>query len=435
MRYEYNSPFRRTDGTLLNLDYSRLPAAPVLSPVNRPIRPDRNDIAPRVGVAAQLGRGIVFRGGYGLFFSPEIASEVFDLVRNGVRTEINATDGTRPVLTLANPFPQSASTGLPSYFGIDPHARTPYMQQWNGGFQGVAKGGILLEATYVGTKGTHLGRFRRFNTPLRVETGENLPPRPGDLQALRPFPELGTIFQRQHISNSSYHALELKAERRFRSGLFLLASFALAKSIDDADSASPGQFASFGAQDERNLRLERGLSFFDVRKRFSAAVTYRVPAAQRLAWFGRNWELSSVATLQDGTPLNPVYFFFDPANTGTPNRPNVVAGQSMTLPRSQRTAERFFNTDAFSTPAPYTFGNAGRNIIPGPGNVVLDAAVARRFQISESLGALLRVESFNFANHPNFGIPGPYPDFGPFFGRIFATGDPRRFQFTLRFDF
>ena len=223
-----------------------------------------------------------------------------------------------------------------------------------------------MEVAYVGTKGTRLGRYRQFNTPPHVETGENLPPRPGDLQALRPFPELGKIIQRQHISNSVYHSLQVKAEKRFARNLGFLGSFVWSKSIDDADSAVAGFFESVGAQDERNLRLERGLSFFDVRRRISAGVVYDLPRSRVLSPVLSDWRLSGILTLQDGTPLNPVYFVFDPANSGTPNRPDVVPGQKVALPRSQRTPERFFNTDAFRAPAPFTFGNAGRNIIPGP---------------------------------------------------------------------
>jgi hypothetical protein len=148
-----------------------------------------------------------------------------------------------------------------------------------------------------------------------------------------------------------------------------------------------------------------------------------------------NWQLSGILTLQDGTPLNPVYFAFDPANTGTPNRPDVVPGETIKLPRSQRTIERFFNPSAFRAAKPYTFGNAGRNILPGPGNNVFDLALHRRFPIRERRVLEFRAEGFNVFNHPNWGIPGPYPDFGPFFGRIFATGQPRRVQMALRFDF
>ncbi len=427
LRYEFASPFTEKRDNLLNLDYSALPAPPGLERVRRAAAPDHNNFAPRAGLAWRLPRGTVFRAGYGVYFSPEIAIETYDLVLNGIRSETNETNGAgRPILTMGDGFPRTASTGFPNYFGLDSRARTPYVQQWTAGFQRELAGHVLAEISYVGSKGTKLGRFRQLNTPLRVETGENLPPREGDLQALRPFPALGKIVQRQHISNSSYHSLQLKAEKRMGGRVALLASFVWSKSIDDADSVVPGMFDSVGAQDERNLRLERGLSFFDVGRRVSSGLVCDLP---------KRWRLAAVLTLQDGTPLNPVYFAFDPANSGTPNRPDVVPGQAVRLPRSQRTADRFFNTDAFRAPRPYTFGNAGRDILPGPGNNLIDLALHRRFPLRESAAAEFRVEVFNAFNHPNWGIPGPYPDFGPFFGKIFSSGDPRRAQLGLRFDF
>ena len=85
--------------------------------------------------------------------------------------------------------------------------------------------------------------------------------------------------------------------------------------------------------------------------------------------------------------------------------------------------------------APNTFGDAGRDILPTPGNAVIDGALHRRFFVAERKTVEFRAETFNVANHPNLGIPGPYPDFGPFFGKFFSSGNPRRMQFALRFDF
>ena len=441
LRYDYFAPFSEDRGNLLNLDYSTLPNAPVLRRVNTVTSPDYKDFAPRIGLAARLphllksSRETVFRAGYGIFYSPEIAIEAYDLVRNGILNQNNEPGGLQPVLTLENGFPQTSSTGFPSYYGIDQHAPTPYVQQWSASIQHELPGSTLFEIAYVGTKGTDLGLFRRFNTPAQVETGADLPPRPGDLQSLRTFPELGTIFQLQHIANSIYHSLQIKAEKRFTGRLSFLASFVWAKSIDDADTQIPGQFESFGAQDERNLHLERGLSFFDVRRRLSAGYVYSFPSAPVLRPVLKNWQLSGNLTFQDGTPLNPVYFATDIANSGTPNRPNVVLGQTVLLPSGQRNADHFYNAAAFSTPAPYTFGDAGRDILPGPGNAVVDVALHRRFAVRERKTIEFRAETFNLLNHPNIGIPGPYPDFGPFFGKAFSAGDPRRMQFALRFDF
>jgi hypothetical protein len=441
LRYEYAAPFSEDRGNLLNLDYSNLPNPPVLQHVNTVTEPDRLNLAPRIGLAARLphifsrARETVFRAGYGIYYTPEIANEAYALVRNGVQNQINEPSGMVPVLTLENGFPQTASTGFPSYFGIDKNARTPYVQQWSASLQHELPSQVVVELAYIGTKGTDLALFRRFNTPAQVEIGADLPARPGDLQSLRTFPELGTLFQTQHIGNSIYHSLQIKAEKRFKRRVSFLASFVWAKSIDDADTQIPGFFESFGAQDERNLRLERGLSFFDVRRRLSGGYVYSFPTAPVWKPILKDWQLSGTLTFQDGTPLNPVYAAIDFANSGTPNRPNVVPGVSVNLPGSQRNADHFFNAKAFSDPAPFTFGNAGRDILPGPGNAVVDVALHRRFIVREGKSAELRAETFDLLNHPNFGIPGPYPDFGPYFGKAFSAGQPRRMQFALRFDF
>jgi hypothetical protein len=441
-RYEYASPFREKRSNMFNLDYSSLPAPPRLVRVDEAVEPDRNNFSPRIGIAWKPSRGflaardMVLRAGYGIYFNPEIATEVYDLVRNGIRNETNSTDGTRaPVLTIRDGFPQTATTGFPTFFGLDPRARTPYMQHWTLSLQHQLPFRILFETAYVGSKGTNLGKSRTFNTPLRTETGENLAPRPGDLQSLRTWPELGELIQRQHISSSSFHSLQLKAEKRFIKNLAFLGSFVWSKSIDDGDTVLNGLFDSITAQDERDLKLERGLSFFDIRKRLSFGFIYNLPSTERAYSILANWQVSGILTLQDGTPLNPSYFFSDFANTGTPNRPDIVPGEKISLPRNERSVDRWFNDKAFRAPAPFTFGNAGRNIIPGPGNNLFDFALHRRFRLGEGRTLEFRAESFNLFNHPNYGIPLPFADFGPFFGRIVSVGDPRRIQFALRFDF
>ncbi len=441
VRYEYFAPFTEARNHLLNLDYSTLPNAPLLVSVGSAGQPQRENFAPRVGLAwappmaAWPGRKMVFRAGYGVYFSPEISLEAYNLVLNGIRTENNSTTGVTPLLTTANGFPQTATTGLPSYSGLDPHASTPYLQQWNASIQQELPGGMLAEVAYVGSKGTDLGLYRHFNTPAHVETGEDLPPRPGNLQSLRTFPELGPITQIQHIANSSYNSLQVKVDKRMGKRLSLLGSFVWSKSIDNADTVIPGFYEGLGPQDERNLRLERGLSSFDVGRRISSGFVFNIPNRGLLNPLLSHWQTSGIVTLQDGTPVTPVLIATDVANSGTFNRPNVVPGQSIQLPSSQRTATHWFNTNAFSIPAPYTFGDAGRNIIIGPGNVVFDLALDRRFAIRERSAIEFRSEFFNAFNHPNFGIPGTYVDFAPFFGNIQGTGPPRRIQLALRFEF
>ena len=439
VRYEYFSPWSEQRGSLRNLDYSNLPAAPTLVRESAATKPQYKDFAPRIGLAWRVPflekLSTVFRAGYGVYWAPETAIDTYDLMFNTIQSEFNQTNGIAPILTTRNGFPQTASSGFPAYFGLDPNARTPYVQQWQAGFQQELRGRILVEVAYAGTKGTRLGRFRQDNNAQHTLDGENLPPRPGDLQSLLEFPTLGPITQREDMANSIYHSLQIKVEKRLSSRLTILSSFAWAKSIDDSDSVIPGSYDTAGAQDERNLRLERGLSFYNVGRRLAASAVYALPGSRALHSAFNNWQLSAVVTLMDGTPLNPIYYASDFANSGTLNRPNVVPGQPITLPRSQRTATQFFNTAAFSDPAPYTFGDAGRNIIPGPGNNIFDLALQKRIPLAESKAIALRAEYFNAFNHPNWGIPITFPDFGPLFGTIAGTGDPRRGQFAVRFEF
>ncbi len=442
VRYEYYSPFSDARNQLLNLNYTNLPGPPTLQTVPTASDPNPHDFAPRVGLAwtppfsLWPGRKIVFRAAYGIYYTPSIATEAYNLVLNNIITQNNETSGASPQLTIENGFPQNSSLGFPTLYGLDQHAPTPYMQQWNAGFQQELGGGIVFEASYIGSKGTDLGLYRRFNTPAHVETGQDLPPRPGNLQSLRTWPQLGPIIQVQHIANSSYNSLQLKGTKRLSHGLSFLTCFVWSKSMDDADLPIVGGYDAVGAQDERNLHLEWAPSFFNVGRRFSSGYVYNLPAPGGfLRPALHNWQTSGIVTLQDGTPENPFYFSEDFANSGTPNRPNVVPGVSLKTPPGGPTPTEWFNTAAFSQPAPYTFGDAGRDIIPTPGIAVFDLALSRSFHPRESHAIQFRAEFFNAFNRPNFGIPGDNPDFGPFFGRILTTGQPRRIQLALRYDF
>jgi hypothetical protein len=180
-----------------------------------------------------------------------------------------------------------------------------------------------------------------------------------------------------------------------------------------------------------------------VRNRLAFNLQYDLPFGGGRRWANSGvaarvlggWQLAGIVLLQGGMPSNAFYFFTDFANTGTPNRPNMVAGQKIPLSRGERTPTRFFNTGAFSDPAPFTFGNGGRNTLPGPGVAIFDLAAHRTFTLPERGTLEFRAEFFNAFNHPNLGIPGNNKDFGPFFGRIFVSGEPRRIQFALKLGF
>ena len=115
---------------------------------------------------------------------------------------------------------------------------------------------------------------------------------------------------------------------------------------------------------------------------------------------------------------------------GANDRPNLVGDPNA----GPRTPERWFNTAVFAFPAPGTFGNAGRNIVDGPGFHSFNASLIKNTSLSERINLQLRAEAFNLFNHPNFNLPDNFLG-SPTFGQITSARDPRHLQFGLKFVF
>jgi hypothetical protein len=283
-----------------------------------------------------------------------------------------------------------------------------------------------LEVAYVGNKGTKLETNVPLNRPL---------PGPGDVDPRRPFPNLTEGFEVANIGSSIYHSLQAKVERQYANGLSLIASYTLAKSIDDTSS----DFGS-GYQDEYNLRLERAVSNFDYRQRLSVGYIYDLPfgrgkrlspANAALQYIASGWEASGIVTLQSGAPFT-ITSGRDIANTGSgPQRPDRIASGRLDHP----TIDKWFDTSAFVMNAPYTWGNSGRNILYTDGLQVWDASLLRNFSIREGMRLQFRGEFFNVLNHPDFGTPVRTLTSGNF-GKVFGTRNtPRIGQVALKFIF
>jgi hypothetical protein len=180
------------------------------------------------------------------------------------------------------------------------------------------------------------------------------------------------------------------------------------------------------------MRLERGLSNFDAAHRLSLAGTYEIPALMNNAVF-RKWQINPILVLQSGRPFTP-HLSVDNSNTGNGasinahDRPNLIRDPELSNP----TPDRFFDTSAFAMPAPFTFGNAGRNVLRGPGYADLDLALVKEFLAIRDEGRLqFRSEVFNVFNHPNFQLPDSYFD-RPTFGRVLSAYPSRQIQLALR---
>jgi hypothetical protein len=217
-------------------------------------------------------------------------------------------------------------------------------------------------------------------------------------------------------------------------------SYTLSTSKDDASSPGPTESESNVPQDVRNIFGEGGEwahSSFDHRHQFVASGTYQVPfsgapgslAALTLG----DWRVNGVFTAQAGAPFT-VNLGVDQANVGAgpAQRPNQL--QDPNLPGGERGPERWFDTAAFALPAPYTFGNAPRNSVIGPGFANLDLVVAKMWRLGGTSELEFRWETFNVLNRANFDLPNRIYG-NPNFGRIFSARNPREMQFGLRFAF
>ncbi len=395
---------------------------------------DRNNFGPRLGLAWNPGqRGAVLRAGYGVYFdqSPLAPSEGLYFSPPFFTFNLFFQFTGLPPLTLTDPFPAAFPIPTPpSALAYQRDLRTPYVQHWSLGVQQKLGATRVIEATYAGSKGTKLLGGRDINQPAPSVTVPNL----------RPNPFFDDITAVESRSSSTYNSFQLRFQQNLDHGLGLLAAYTLSSSHDDASSF----FASTGdpnfPQDSNNVAAERARSNFDTRNRFSLSLTWDVPRlfsgdsgfARQLA---NGWQLNSIVIAQDGRPFTVALLStVDNSNTGRSvlgfganDRPNVSGNPAAAKP----TETQWFHTAAFSIPAFGSFGNAGRNILEGPGFATFNFSVLKDFAATEKLNVQFRSEFFNLFNRANFNLPDNFLG-SPTFGQITSAGEPRRIQFGLK---
>jgi hypothetical protein len=343
-----------------------------------------------------------------------------------------------PPLTLADPFPSSFPVFIPqsaTAYGRD--LKTPWMEHFNLNVQHQIGHTRSLEVAYAGSRGHDLISARDMNQAPASPSPQNLRPNPA-------FADITLIESR---ATSRYNALQVRYQERPAAGPLVLLSYTFGKSTDDAS----GFFTSAGdpnfPQNSLDPGAERGRSSFDVRHRFSASFTRPAPFGTGQPLLGNMGWLSSaladidfeaVVTLQSGRPFTVALLpDVDNSNTGRSNlgfgnndRPDVSGTTSVDVP----TAERWFNTAAFSMPAFGTFGNSGRNTLTGPGCANINLALLKHVRLGTTATIELRAEAFNVLDRVNYNLPDAF--FGsPTFGKILSAQSPRRFQFGVRTTF
>jgi carboxypeptidase family protein/TonB-dependent receptor-like protein len=444
LRYEYNTPPVDTADRANVYDVATRTLVRVgTNGVTRSgFTPDKNNFAPRVGFAWTLGEDqkTVVRAGYGVYYdqSPFAPGEALYFNSPFFDNNIFFSLPGLP-LTLSNPFPSFFPFPLPdSALAIQRDLRTAYMQHWNLNVQRELPGNSILEIAYVGSKGTKLLTARDINQPQPSALPPGLPFVP------RPNPQFDDIDLLESRANSSYNSLQARFQQRLSNGLAALVSYTWSKSIDDASNF----FSSAGdpnfPQNSYDARSERGRSNFDVRHRLSASYSYDLPFGKGRRYLSDSgfastilsgWQTFGIVTLQTGRPFT-VALLSEIDNSGTGrsilgfganDRPNIVGNPNL----GQRSPGQWFNQSAFAFPARGTFGNAGRNILEGPGYQSVNASLVKNTSLSERLDLQLRAEVFNLFNHPNFNLPDNFLG-SPTFGQITSARDPRHLQFGVK---
>ncbi len=178
------------------------------------------------------------------------------------------------------------------------------MTQWSFGFQRELAGNMSAEATYFGSAGVHLRRLMSYNNPEPSQLPNS--------NLARPFPKFGSIQVMSAPGHSNYHALFLKVQRRFSAGLSFLSSFSWGKSIDNGSGIRTSDGDSLTPSNNYDLELERGLSAFDFRRRWTTSWLWELPFGIDKRWLNTNkavdivlggWQLGGILTLQDGFPF------------------------------------------------------------------------------------------------------------------------------------
>ena len=368
----------------------------------------RHDFSPRLGIAYSLNSKTVIRAAYGLFYFNEQgtggSSRLF-LNYPFVQQFTVTCSSTVPCLSTSTGIPQSASTNnLPAVTYQPESNLTPNVQQWNFTVERQFGNSLVVRGAYAGTKGTH----------LNLNVDENVAvPGAGPVAARRPFPQYSTMSSLEPRGPSSYHALQLSAEKRLSASLSFLGAYTYGKSLDQGagGNSSTGE-SRINIQNPRNLAADYGPSNFDIRQRFTLSTLYQVPVghdrrflanANRLAdGILGGWQLGSIVTVQTGMPFS-VSMATPTSNTGTFQRPHRACDGNLTGER--RSLAQWYELSCFVAPPVFTFGNTGRNVLTGPGLATWDFSVNKDFRLTERLGLQFRTEFFNLLNHANFGLP------------------------------
>ena len=453
LRYEYNGPYTEAHNQIANLNVASgftgaqlvIPVGAVLpAPVSGAvpsstaslIQPDRNNFAPRIGIAWRPMKQTVVRAGYGINYN---LAQYGAMIQNFAFqppfavTSTNISSLANP-LTLQSGFP-AVTAAVTNNFAVDPNYRLGYVQVWNLDIQRQLPKGVVMNLDYNGSKGTRLDVERAIV-----------------ISGVQPF-----IYE-SSAANSVFHSGSIRLRKRMAHGIAVSGTYAYSKSIDDASSIGGG--ATVVAQNPFDIAGDRGLSSFDLRHKFSGNWIYELPFGDghRLAQRGPlshildGWQWSGDFTIGSG-------LYFTPRVLG--NSLDIGRGVSGSLRANATGAPvslgspstlEWFNTAAFCSPASSfgsstpasgstcanpsgsSFGDAGRNIIRGPGQITFDMNLSKTITVKESRALELRIQAANVFNTAHFtGLNTIVNSLT--YGQVTSVGNMRRVTMLARFRF
>ena len=439
------------------------------------IKPDLNNFAPRIGLAYLIRQNLVLRSGYGIFYggqengpysnpSPGFNPPYFITQSFNTPCGLSSLNpalagsgqycGVDGMQFLQNGFPASALTdpNTPILYSVDPKLRTPYMQNWHLTLEQQIGANTVLEFGYAGSRGLKLFTF--LNGNQAAPTADPNSP----YADRRPIPQIDSSIQWfRSGGQSNYHSLQAKLERRFANGFSFHVNYTWSHSSDTASNANLGAQNGGDFRDMRFPNAEYGNSDFDVRHHAVVNVLYDLPfgigrryasgISRPVDWLIGGWEVGGIGSFATGnwftvTSNAAVSNADGGGNVGASDRPDQIGDPNATpcVPGT------WFNTCAFTTATPGTFGNVGRNTIQGPGYEIIDFSLFKQFRVTENSRFEFRAEMFNALNHynPLFAKSGPqnannatvYDPSNPgLFGVITAARSPRQIQLALKFLF
>lgn len=396
-----------------------------------------NNFGPRLGLAYRLNDQTVIRSGYGISYFPRrMAQTNFPILQNNGFPAANAFVAS--AVTMGTGFPPFTPYVIPTdgiirdpsltaSFGATPASfASPYVQSWNLAVQRALPWKLALDVAYVGNRGVNNQSDYNINASMAPGSANNGRPlfvqfrRTGDTVTF-----IGT--------NTWYNSVQAKVDRRVGTGLFLTTSYTFSKALnyseDNGAVATP-----------MSIPLNKGHMADNRTHVFTQSYMYDLPFGRGKKWANGGigmwilggWQFQGFLSMMTGQ-------WFSPSVSGIVNAPGNADRPNWTSPvrflGGAGPGQKFFDPASFTIPAQNTLGNAGRNIIQGPGIVNVDAALHRQFRVREGMNLSFRAESFNFSNTPHYSNPNGNAQ-SPQFGEInSAQQDQRQFQLalTLRF--